>query len=215
MIDRRSEPEWRTVVEDAAVEAGGDIRWLGRLIPSAAAAAAADAATAVAADAATTTADDAAATTTADDAAAVADDDAVAVADDDAVDAADAADAATAADFVRAANRFFQGDDMREGLVLVVLPGRYWSVTRVGWARRAAGDEWELHGAVTVTRAGSPVSLDVMAATGLPSAHAATPPARTPELLHRLTVRRVLVADEEAWLKHCPRPAEWAGEVRR
>lgn len=98
---------------------------------------------------------------------------------------------------------------MREGLVLVVLPGRYWSVTRVGWARRVAGDEWELLSAVTVTRTGAPVALDALASGGLPPTHTATKPSEASELLHRLTVRRVFVANEMAWAAHCPRPKEW------
>jgi hypothetical protein len=98
---------------------------------------------------------------------------------------------------------------MREGLVLVQLPGRYWSVTRVGWAKRVSGDEWELQGAVTVVRTGSPLTLDMLASKGPDQNHRTTEPAASPELLHRLTVRRVFVANIEAWKKVCPRPKGW------
>ncbi len=198
-IDRRSEPDFRAVAEDEAISRGGNLLWLGRLADANANANAAYA-NAADADAAADAADAADAAAAAD-----ADADADANADADATATADAADA----EFLNAVNRFYRGDEMREGLLLVTMPGRYWNVTRVGWARRVAGDEWELRGAVTITRTGPPVSLDEMASGGLPKQHVATKPSAAPELLHRLTVRRVLVANVEAWAKHCPKPKGW------
>ena len=81
-------------------------------------------------------------------------------------------------------------------------PGRYWGVTRVGWAKRVEGDEWELLGATTVVRTGNPRSLDSLASEGPKKDHRCEPPAIAPELLHRFSPRRVLVANEKAWAKY-------------
>lgn len=102
---------------------------------------------------------------------------------------------------------------MRDGLVLVQFPGGYYrNVTRVGWLRRVEGDEFELLGAVTVWRqSGSfdPAGLEKLAAKGLGKEYAASEPSASVELAHRLTVRRVLRADERTWAKVCPKPKGW------
>lgn len=87
---------------------------------------------------------------------------------------------------------------MREGLILIQLPSRYWAVTRVGYATRIAGDEWEFRG-VTVTRIDAVRTLADLAANGPRNDHAVSEVDELPELLHRFTPRRVLVASEEAW----------------
>ena len=102
---------------------------------------------------------------------------------------------------------------MRDGLVLVQFPGGYYrNVTRVGWLRRVEGDEFELFGAVTVWReSGSfdPAGLEKLAAGGLGKGYRASEPSPVAELAHRLTVRRVLRADEKAWARTCPKPKGW------
>jgi hypothetical protein len=201
-----SRPDVRAVLDDATLEAGRVPSW-GWLMRRAQIHTADDADAAD--DDADATDDDATATAAA---TAAADDDATAAADAaDADDDATATAAATAADDATEAsnhNRYWKGAEMREGLVLIQVPGRYWGVTRVGWARRIEGDEWELHGATTVVRTGAPVQLDVLAARG-PDGHRCSPVAEVPELLHRFSPRRVLVANVEAWAKHVgPRP-EW------
>lgn len=98
---------------------------------------------------------------------------------------------------------------MREGLLLIQVPGRYWGVTRVGWARRVEGDEWEFVG-VTVMRTGAaPRTLASLAAEGPQDDHVVSAVDQTVELLHRFTPRRVLVANPEKWGKYVPKPREW------
>jgi hypothetical protein len=162
-------------------------------------------------DDATADADDATdATTDADDAT-----DATADADDtDADDATDVADDATdvATDVADDNNdnnnnsSHWRTHEMREGLLLIQVPGRYWGVTRVGWARHVEGDEWELHGAVTLVRKSGSRKLAQLAEDGPQQDHGVSTPARLPELLHRWSARRVLVADVKAWAEHCPKP---------
>ena len=201
-------PQARAVTEDALLESGRSLSWLGWVLTRPADAAAdADADDAAAADADAADADD----DDADDAddAAAADDDADA---DDAADDADdaAADDAAADDAARRnINRILRGAEMREGLVLLQLPGRYWAVTRIGWARRVEGDEWELLGARTIVRTGQAEPLDKLASRGIGTTHRLNDASEAPELFHRLLVRRCLVANEKAWAKNCPRPADW------
>lgn len=140
------------------------------------------------------------------DAAAAAD----AAADAAAADAADAADAAADADAEAISNtrRYWRVEDMREGLLLIQVPGRYWGVTRVGWARRVEGDEWEWRG-VTVVRTGAVRTLASLAFEGPMEDHDVTPMDETTELLHRFSPRRVLLANPEVWGKPCPKPEGW------
>jgi hypothetical protein len=98
--------------------------------------------------------------------------------------------------------------EMREGLLLIQVPGRYWGVTRVGWARHVEGDEWELCGAVTLVRKSGSRRLSQLAEDGPQQDHSVSEPARLPELLHRWSARRVLVADVKAWAEHCPKPED-------
>jgi hypothetical protein len=105
---------------------------------------------------------------------------------------------------------------MRDGLRLVQVPGRYgYSVTLVGWLRRVAGDEMELHGAVTVARSGSYRldGLTTLASDGPGRGYNVTEPSKAVEEIHRLLVRRSLVANEKAWAKHCPKPDGWDEKV--
>lgn len=103
---------------------------------------------------------------------------------------------------------------MRDGLKVLQLPGRYgYSVTKVGWIRRAGGDEWELlPGSVSVFRTQGRATLDQLASRGLGDDHGATEPAKLGEDLHRLVIRRSLPADEKAWLKLVPKPKGWKDE---
>ena len=140
-------------------------------------------------------------------------------ADADAAEADADADAAAEADAdaaqlqKRFLNLLLGEIDMRDGLVLVQFPGGYYrNVTRVGWLRRVEGDEFELLGAVTVWReSGSfdPAGLEKLAAGGLGRDYRASEPSPVAELAHRLTVRRVLRADEKAWARTCPKPKGW------
>ena len=101
---------------------------------------------------------------------------------------------------------------MREGLAVVQVTGAYYgyAVTRVGWLRRVAGDEYELHGAVTATRTGrAPEGLDDLAA-GKMERYELSQRATQPEMIHRLLMRRALAADERAWAKVCPKPEGWS-----
>lgn len=103
---------------------------------------------------------------------------------------------------------------MREGLVVIQVLGTYRRVTRVGWARRVEGDEWELVGARTIWRRygnSQPVAIGRLAAEGLPDGHQLleADDVKCPELLHRFSARRVFVANAEKWAKHCPRPKGW------
>lgn len=125
-------------------------------------------------------------------------------------DAAAAADAAAdaAAEAISNTRRYWRVEDMREGLLLIQVPGRYWGVTRVGWARRVEGDEWEWRG-VTVVRTGAVRTLASLAFEGPMEDHDVTPMDETTELLHRFSPRRVLLANPEVWGKPCPKPEGW------
>jgi hypothetical protein len=107
--------------------------------------------------------------------------------------------------------------DMRNGLRLIQVPGRYgYSVTLVGWVERVLGDEFLLHNAVTVARTGGYRldGLQKLASDGPGKrGYDVTEPAKQPEELHRLLVRRSLIADEKAWEKHCPKPDWWDKKV--
>jgi hypothetical protein len=102
---------------------------------------------------------------------------------------------------------------MREGLKLIQLPGRYgYSVTRIGWLRRVSGDEFELLGGRTIARTSGQYSLQgvsKLAAEGMKQGYEITEADELPEEIHRLVIRRALVASEKAWAKHCPKPKGW------
>jgi hypothetical protein len=100
---------------------------------------------------------------------------------------------------------------MRNGLKIIQVPGRYggWAVTRVGWMRRVNGDEWEMIGARTIVRTGSPRTLDSLAAKGPANDHRLSDASEMPEEIHRLLIRRSLPASEKTWIAHCPRPPGW------
>lgn len=97
---------------------------------------------------------------------------------------------------------------MKNGLKVVQLPGRYWSVTRVGWMRRVAGDEWELINACTIIRTGQSRTVASLADDGPLEDHRVSAPANGVEEVHRLVIRRSLQA-ADVWLKHCPKPVNW------
>lgn len=102
---------------------------------------------------------------------------------------------------------------MREGLTILVTRGTWYGLTRMGWLRRIAGDEWELVGSRVLMRRGSPVSLVKIAeAKKLPRDHELLPPSKMPEAVHRLQmVRNVDIhADDIAnWAELLPRPKDW------
>lgn len=103
---------------------------------------------------------------------------------------------------------------MRNGLKIVQLTGAYygWAVTRVGWLRRVSGDEWELLGARTIIRTGSPRPLGNLASHGPMKDHRLTDADEGAEDVNRILIRRSFAANEQAWLKHCPKPAGWQDE---
>jgi hypothetical protein len=85
-----------------------------------------------------------------------------------------------------------------------------WSApTDVFPVRHVGGDELEIHGQCTVLRTGQPVSLADLAVDGPGSGHTVSKPSRTIEQVHRLAIRRPIVAVEKAWAKHCPKPKDW------
>jgi hypothetical protein len=224
LFDNKADPSVRAVLEDAYREQGRPMARLGVAlwVAAAADADAADAADAAAdADAAAADADAAAADAAAADAAAADADAADAAADAADADAADAAaDAdADAADDARTRQSLYslltKEIDMRNGLKVIQVPGRYgYSVTLAGRLRRLTADEYELHGAVTVARTGGyrMDGLQRLASDGPKKGYDVTEPANAVEEIHRLLVRRVLRADEEAWAKACPKPATWRAE---
>ena len=127
--------------------------------------------------------------------------------DDSAADA-DAADSDAFKENIT--NAIQKGAVVREGLTLFQVPGRYYyGVTIIGWVRHVGGDELEVLGQCTVLRTGQPVSLSDLAVDGPGSGHSVSKPSRTIEQVHRLTIRRPIVADEKAWKKHCPKPKDW------
>jgi hypothetical protein len=144
----------------------------------------------------------------ADDAASSDDADDAASSSDDADDAASSAAAASP----RIANLLSREPDMQNGLKIIQLPGRYagWAVTRVGWLRRVSGDEWELIGARTIVRTGTPRALDSLASHGPMTDHTLSDSSLAPEEIHRLVIRRSLSADVEAWAEYCPCPSDWS-----
>jgi hypothetical protein len=231
LLDYRSEPDTRMVLEDLRLSNGerttrlGVAHWIFIRRSADADAADADDAADDAADADdddVADADDDADADAADDAA-DADDDDVADDDDDAdADAADAdADAADDDDDDddakhKASNllAILTGDiDVKEGLKIIQVPGRYYyKVTKVGWLRRASGDEFELVNACTIIRTSGSRHLDQLASDGPQKDHRVFEPARMPEDIHRLSILRCLQADPEAW-PQCPRPKDWAGKT--
>lgn len=78
---------------------------------------------------------------------------------------------------------------MRNGLKIVQLTGAYygWAVTRIGWLRRVSGD-------------------------GPMKDHRLTDIEDGAEDVNRILIRRSFAANEETWLKHCPRPSGWQDE---
>lgn len=124
-----------------------------------------------------------------------------------------AAAAAAAADAAcrRLTSLLTKEPDMRNGLKIIQVPGRYgYSVTKIGWLRRVSGDEWEIMpGARTLVHTSGPRTLDSLASEGPGRDHQMSAPAAGPEEVHRLVIRRSLPASVDAWSKHCPRPSHW------
>ena len=115
------------------------------------------------------------------------------------------ADAATAT----FSKMLLQETPMREGLLLIKLPG-YYGPTKICWVVRKNGDEWEmLPGARLVSRTAGDRVLEQLAADGPMNDHKVWPPAKLGEPLHRLVPWRTLYADEKAWAEHCPKPKDW------
>ena len=207
LVDGRGDPSTRRVLDDWRADRGMKTTRLGVALwiaDTADADAATDAAAAAAADTADADADaDADAAT-----------DAAAADTADTADAADAdADAAADARIRKQLHSILTGEiDMKDGLKLIQVPGRYgYSVTLAGWLRRESGDEFTLHGAVTVARTGGyrMDGLQRLATEGPKKGYDVTEPAKAVEEVHRLLIRRSLVADEKAWAKACPRPDGW------
>lgn len=100
---------------------------------------------------------------------------------------------------------------MHNGLKIIQLPGYYgYAITKVGWLRRIAGDEWELcPGARTVLRTSGTRGIDRLATDGPQQDHSLKEPSRTTEEIHRLLIRRSVQADPAAWAEYCPPPADW------
>lgn len=99
---------------------------------------------------------------------------------------------------------------MREGLVIVQIPGRYgYSVTLVGWCRHLKNFDYELAaGHVSLVRTGNRRTLGELASDGPLDDHRCTV-SKAVEEIHELRVRRVLAADVKAWRGHCPKPKGW------
>ena len=103
---------------------------------------------------------------------------------------------------------------MKEGLkIMQFAGGRYgWNVTRVGWLKRIAGDEYQLLGGRTIWRkignynAGG---LTNLANDGLGREYDISAADKFGEDVHRLLIRRSLPANEKAWAEHCPKPKDW------
>ena len=101
--------------------------------------------------------------------------------------------------------------DMRNGLYLLRLPGRYYLVTRIGYVQRVGGDEYMLMpGARTVRKTSGERNLDDLAADGPKKDHKLSNPSRMGEPIHRLIVKRCFEANHEAWDEHIKAPS---GEV--
>lgn len=138
---------------------------------------------------------------------------------DDAADAdADTADADAAADddadadtaSKRIFNLLTEEQPMREGLLMVTLPGRFgYSVTLVGHVRHVRGFEYEMGpGHVSVVRTSGRRTLGELASDGPGDDHRCTTSASA-EDLHEFRVRRVKPCDAKAWAEVVKRPKGW------
>ncbi len=102
--------------------------------------------------------------------------------------------------------------DVREGLTIVTLPsGGSYPYVLVGWLRRVQGDEYELAGARCIKRFGQDQALASLAENGpwKPTTSAGTKlldAATQPELVHRLHIGRAIPCNKKAWAKWCPKP---------
>jgi len=102
---------------------------------------------------------------------------------------------------------------MTPGLKVVQLNGLYYGATFIAWVRRVEGDEYEMvAGARPLVRTGEYRSLAQLACDGPLKDHRVDPPSKLGEEIHRLTVRRVLKADENVWATFCPKPKDWADQ---
>jgi hypothetical protein len=97
---------------------------------------------------------------------------------------------------------------MREGLKVIQITGRYvYAVTFVGWLRRIAGDEYILFpGARIVWIKGEARGLAHLAANGPGRDYGLLDPTDATEEIHRLLVRRSVLANEQVWKRLCPKP---------
>lgn len=99
---------------------------------------------------------------------------------------------------------------MREGLLMVTLPGRYgYSVTLVGHVRHVRGFEYEMApGHVSLVRTSGSRTLGELAADGPKDDHHCTK-SDSAEDLHEFRVRRVKPCDAKSWAKVVKRPEGW------
>jgi len=199
MLDRRSEPDARAVMEDEYLDRGLPVTRLGVAIDIIADICGTDAADAVDAVGVGVGVDN--------DVDDVFDDNNAAY-----IGASDADADANAVDIRRIVFVWLTGGlSMENGLKVVMLAGAYgYSVTRVGWLRRVSGDEWLLEaGARTVIRTGERRGLEHLAIEGPDSGYHLLAPGGAAEHIHRLLIRRALPANEAAWIEHCPKPRDW------
>lgn len=204
LLDNRSDPDVRTVLEDYEMEHGLRSTRLGIAI------AAADVLGGDGDD------DDAAEATAGDDV-----DDATAGDDVDADDADVGASADVAIadrgggdrEVERSAVPWDKELDLRNGLKIIQLRGRYgWAVTILGWLRRDSGDEWEIVNARTVRRTDGARTLASLAHRGPGDDHILSEQSEVIEETNRLLILRCLRANEAVWGPLCPRPADWRDE---
>lgn len=117
--------------------------------------------------------------------------------------------AATTAATAAFSKQLKECDQMREGLMLLKLPG-YYGPVRVGWLKRISGDNYELlPGSVLLVRTKGTRKLAELAAKGPLDDHKCEDRAETSLDVNEFRVWQPWQCNEEAWKEHCPRPKDW------
>jgi hypothetical protein len=99
--------------------------------------------------------------------------------------------------------------DLHNGLKIISVPSGYNPYVIVGWLRRVDGDWWEMIGARVIRRFGTNIAMTTLAEKGPATDTQLLEASAQPEDYHRFGISRALRCNEEMWLKHCPKPKDW------
>jgi hypothetical protein len=94
-------------------------------------------------------------------------------------------------------------------LQIISVPAGSYPYVLIGWAKRFGGDEYDIHGARIIKRFGNTAALSDLAENGPKKDTQLLMASVLPERINRIHVTRCIPCNPKAWKKECPRPKDW------